>query len=183
MSTRLLPGIQRGAIAVELDLERPRIIFFDHAATWLLVQRYGSQFIPELYEVTKDPRKLELKSMDALAYFLWAGLQLDAKETGDAFSLQDAEAQLTPMHYIRAFNGVVLALSGSMGRPVMPGKTVAISAAAAPTVDGQPSEPETRKAASAKRPQDPGPTRIMTSTSTRGSQSPPSVGRRSVSGR
>jgi hypothetical protein len=146
---------QRGAIAIDLD--RPRILFFDMDATWLLIQKYGESFVPELYTLSGgigDPlaqRELKLKSPDALAYFLWAGLQADAKEHGEDLTLAEARAQLRPWTYTRIFQAVVLALVGGTSTPVPPGK---------------PEAPAARPAAAAKKTAkaNPGPTRVSTSS-------------------
>ncbi|HZL20540.1 MAG TPA: hypothetical protein VFG23_22605 [Polyangia bacterium] len=160
---------QRGAIAIQLD--RPRVLFFDMNATWLLIQKYGHSFIPELYtltgEITDDPRSrsLQLKSMDALAYFLWAGLQADAKQHGEEFTLEQATEQLRPFTYTKIFNAVVVALVGGTLTPAAPGKTEAEPA--------RPARPATKG---------PGPTRVSTSLKRSAGPSGSRAGRRNTSG-
>jgi hypothetical protein len=154
---------QRGAVAVPLD--KPRILFFDMPATWLLIQRYGKHFVPALYKVTPQG-ELELQDIEALAYFLWAGLQAECKLTGDTFTLEQAADQIRPFSYVRIFNAVVVALVGGTSAP--PGKTAAAGAAAEPA---------------ANAPADPGPTRVSTSSKRSGSPTASSAGRNKPSGR
>jgi hypothetical protein len=56
---------QRGAIRIELD--RPRVIFYDLTATFALIQKYGIGFVSVLYSIDKKTFGLELKDIEALA--------------------------------------------------------------------------------------------------------------------
>jgi hypothetical protein len=154
-STELTP--QRGAIPVDLD--RPRVLFFDHNATWLLIQKYGERFVPELYRVN-EKRELVLHSMDALAYFLWAGVQRDALEQGAPFTLTDAQDALRPYTYTRIFKAVLLAVVGGTAAPAPPGKPQAPGAEPEPSA----ADPEETGTARAASPPEPGPTKVMTSS-------------------
>jgi hypothetical protein len=124
--------LQRGAMPIELD--RPRVIFFDMAATWLLVQQYGIDFHRELYTVEgkgKDAQ-LKLKTPEALAYFLWAGLQAELADTGDTLTLEQATALIGPWNFKAIFQLLTYALSGATKTPPVPGKEQAAGAAAKP---------------------------------------------------
>lgn len=165
--------LQRGAIPVELD--RTRILFFDMAATWLLIQRYGPRFLPELYRV-KDGDQFELVSMDALTFFLYAGLQADAKQRGEELTLEQAAGFLRPWSYARIFQAVIFAVVGANATPAMlaagsQGKGAADGAAAKPAA-----EPEAA-------PQHPGATKVSTSMRRSASPTRSSTGRRRGSGR
>jgi hypothetical protein len=152
---------QRGAIAIDLD--RPRLLFFDMTATWLVIQKYGHSFLPELYTVTNEgrhesgPPEITLRSMDALAFFLWAGLQADAKAHGEEFTLEQAVDQVRPLTYTRIFMAVLRAITWVTSTPAVPGKGKAAQA--------RPARPATKTQAS------PGPTRVSTSMKRNGSRS------------
>src|SRR6185437_15472565 len=164
--------LQRGAIPVDVD--RQRILFFDHNATWLLLQKYGPRFIIELYRVP-DPKvpRFELVSMDALAFFLFAGLQADAKRRGEELTLEQAQAFLTPWTYEKIFERVVYAVVGATATPAMLGKAAADDAAAKPSAEPKaaPAHPH------------PGPTKVTTSLKRSASPSRSSTGPRKPSGR
>ncbi len=100
----------RAHIPVELD--RERILCFDHRATWLLMQKYGPSFMSEIFE--KDSQLLggvRVRSLDVLVYFLWAGLQRDAQDAGETLSIEDVEALIDPLSIQRLFVGLVRALN------------------------------------------------------------------------
>ncbi len=160
---------QRGAIAIDLD--RTRLLFFDLSATWLLIQKYGHGFIAELSTLDKD-RNVELKSLDVLAYFLFAGLQAEAKQRGEDVTLEQAQEFLRPYTYLRVFRAVILALNGAASTPDQPGKLQAAEPAAKPAVDTPP-DPE----------KGPGPTKVSTSMKRSASRSRSSTGGRKRSGR
>lgn len=126
---------QRGAHPITLA-ERERILFFDAAATFLLVDRYGPGFIGELYGIVRDKddstkTSLKLKSGPALQFFLYAGLQADAREIGEQISLEDCETFIRPWTMLPIFHVLVKALSGTMYAPADPeGKASAPPAAA-----------------------------------------------------
>ncbi len=159
--------LQRGAIPVDLD--RPRILFFDMAATWLLIQRYGPKFLLELYRV-KDDSVLELASMDALAYFLFAGLQADAEAHGETLSPKQAQDFLRPWNYRAIFESVVYAVVGATSTPAQPGKAPADGVAAGPAV------------APAAAPS-PGPTKVSTAMKRSASRTRSSAGAKRSSGK
>ncbi|HSU19907.1 MAG TPA: hypothetical protein VLI45_09220 [Acidobacteriaceae bacterium] len=161
-------SLQRGAIPVELD--RTRILFFDHAATWLLVQKFGPAFLTKLYRV-KDKNVFELVDMDALAFFLFAGLQRDAKQHGEDLTLEQAQEFLRPWTYTLIFHAVIFAAVGATASPALPGKAAADASAAEP--------PAPKQAA----PSHPGPTKVTTSTKRSASPSRSSAGRKPSSGR
>jgi hypothetical protein len=124
--------LQRGAMPIELD--RPRVIFFDMAATWLLVQQYGIDFHRELYTVEGKGKEaqLKLKTPGALAFFLWAGLQAELAGTEEALSLEQATALIGPWNFKAIFQLLTYALSGATRTPAVPGKESAAGAAAKP---------------------------------------------------
>lgn len=164
---------QRGAFPIVLD--RPRILFFDMAATGRLIQKYGQRFLAELY--TMKDGDVVLKDITALAFFLYAGLQRDAERQDAPFTLEDAEAALQPFTYSRIFNTVILALTGATATPIQKGK------AEAPSQPASSSARATAGASSAKRPKHPGATMVSTSMKRSGSRSTPSRGRQKPSGR
>lgn len=168
-------SLQRGAVPVNLD--RPRVLFFDHAATWLLIQRFGPNFLPELYTVDTTPgaaEPLKLKSMDALVFYLWAGLQREATTAGETLTLDEVGLFVTPFDYLKIFNSVVIALGGATRTPSQ-GK------AEAPAGPAQASGTATAGDGSATQPQ-PGPTRVTTSMKRSGSRTHRSAGRPRSSG-
>lgn len=96
------PDAARFFVPVEMD--RPRVLAFDSAATFLIFQRYGENFFYELYE--SDPsapepekgkrRPIRLRSHDALVFFLWAALQRDAKAAGEQLTQEHVAEQIVP---------------------------------------------------------------------------------------
>jgi len=161
--------LQRGAIPVDLDI--PRTLIFDMRATWLLIQRYGSQFLTALYVAKSLPGGkswVELKDMEVLQYFLWAGLQADARQRGEEFTMDMAAEQLRPFTYTKIFNAVVVALMADTTTPVQPGKTPATGTAAKPAAKAKPT---------------PGPTKVSTSLKRSASPTRSSAGPRRSSGR
>ncbi len=162
--------LQRGAIPVELD--RPRILLFDHKATWALYQKYGPRFLLDLYLPKKvgDRTDIVLQSMDALAFYLHAGLQAEAERHGETLSLEDVAKMIHPWNVTHVLERVVFAVVGASATPSMLGKATATGQAAKP-------------AATKTVPPHPGPTRVMTSTKRSASRSRSSAGARSGSGR
>jgi hypothetical protein len=124
--------LQRGAMPIELD--RPRVIFFDMAATWLLVQKYGMSFIKALYTVDRKGKDAELilTGPEALAYFLWVGLQAELVGTGETLTLEQATALIGPWNFALVFHLLTYALSGATKTPAVPGKEAADGSAAKP---------------------------------------------------
>lgn len=122
---------QRGAIPVTVgDPPRVRTLFFPMLATAALVDQYGIGFLGALYKVVPDPAdpkktKLELKSMDALRFFLWAGLQEELADTGETLSENEAGEFLRPWTMMTIFNAVVMAVTGATATPALPGKNEA----------------------------------------------------------
>lgn len=163
--------LQRGFIPVDLD--RTRILAFDMQATWMLVQRFGPKFLLELYRV-KDGNSFELVSMEALTYFLWVGLQADARKHGEELTLEQAAEFLRPWTYTALFHSVVFAVVGATAAPPLPGKAPADGQAAAKPAAGT-------KHAAAKN--GPGPSRASTLMKRSASASRSSAGRRRSSGR
>jgi hypothetical protein len=111
--------LQRGAHPIMLD--RRRILFFDLAATWLLVEKYGVSFNLALYTVDRSEgtTSLKLKSLTALQFFLWAGLQSDLAE-GEVLTLEQTAEFMRPWLLIEIFNRTVMALTGQMATPDLP---------------------------------------------------------------
>jgi hypothetical protein len=118
----------RGAIAITLD--RPRILFFDTAATWLLAQKYGASFVRSLYTIqgTGDARRVALTSPDALRYFLWAGLQAEISDTDEVLTEEEVGELIKPWTFEPIFNATVMAITGGLSTPVLPGKSPATAA-------------------------------------------------------
>jgi hypothetical protein len=140
--------LQRGAHPIALD--RPRILFFDLAATWLLVAKYGLNFNTALYSVARGETttSLNLKSLIALQFFLWAGLQSDLAE-GEVLTLEQTAEFMRPWLLIDIFNKTVLALTGQMATPDLPpGKA---AAAATPTSAANKSRPSRKGSTSTRR--------------------------------
>ena len=156
---------ERGAIPVDLD--KPRIIFFDHVATAELIRQYGPTFVAALYELAGEGtgRYVRLKDADALAFFLWAGVQRDARAASEEYTLDQAKEQIRPWTIVRIFNAVVMAITGATYTPPLPGKTPAAA---------KPATPAAMKG--------PGPTKVTTSLKRSGSPSASSAGRPRSSG-
>jgi hypothetical protein len=141
--------LQRGAHPITLD-GRERILFFDLAATWLLVEKYGVHFNTALYGVERNEgtTSLKLKSLTALQFFLWAGLQSDLEE-GEVLTLEQAGDFMRPWLLIEIFNKTVLALTGQMVTPDLPpGKTDAAGERSTPIARSRPSQ----KASTSRKP-------------------------------
>ncbi len=165
-----LSRIARGGTPITLD--KPRVVFFDKTATWLLFRKYGNGFAGALYSAQRIPAadgtpariEIELKDMDALHFFLWAGLQADANAHGETLTMEEVEDFLKPLTFQQVFDAVVLALTRGIETP--PGKDAAATASpAAAAADG------------------PGPTKVSTMQTRSASPSPSSTKRRRSSGR
>lgn len=117
MDTSLLA---RGGTPVELD--RTRILFFDLAATWLLIQRYGMTFATQLYRASGkgDAASLELVSIDALAFFLFVGLMAEARANGETLTEEFVQQHIVPFNVQTIFLQVAIALSRSNRVPAPP---------------------------------------------------------------
>ncbi len=169
-----LSRIARGGTPLQLD--RPRLLFYDVAAAWLLVQKYGNAYLPALYRSpsTRDEKQaagasgLVLQSIDALVFFLWVGLQADAKLREEELTLEQVGEFLTPRTYPAVFNAVITALMRDTFAPERDGDDAgkADAAAARPAVAAEP------------RPK----RKVSTSRKPSGSASPSSAGRRNSSG-
>ena len=159
--------LARGGTPVQLD--RQRILWFDMKATWLLVERFGINFVQALYaaERPEDPTApidLQLKSMEALEAFLWIGLLADAAEHSEDLRIERVRDFITPFTLPSIFGAVVMALMRDIETPPMPGKAEAATASPA--------------AAAKKRV-----VKASTSRKRSGSRSRSSAGRQSDSGR
>jgi len=154
-------SLQRGAVPLTLD--RTYMLFFEMRATGLLYAKYGPTFLAELYE-PNGSGGIKLKSVEALSVFLWAGLQADARARGKDFTLEHAEALISPFALQRIFDAVLTALGRSMTTP--------LPKAGAPGVSGAPGAAA-----------DPGPTRVSTSSKRSASRTASSAGRKKPSGR
>jgi hypothetical protein len=142
----------RGAIAITLgDVPRLRTLFFPKSATALLVEKYGVGFLGALYTVKRNPAdakqtKLELKSLDTLAYFLWAGLQEEISGTGEYLSENEADEFIRPWTLVNIFNATVMAITGAVSTPAQPGKAEAAEAkTASPSAAGARASTSTRR--------------------------------------
>jgi hypothetical protein len=134
---------ERGAVEIKLD--RPRILFFSNVSTMLLVEKYGIGFLRELYGVTPRGNDivLELKSLDALEYFTWAGLQDQARELGETVTLKQVHDLIPPAAIERVFNKVFQALTRTVYTPAAPkamGKEEAAAPAEKPTAKKRPAK-------------------------------------------
>jgi hypothetical protein len=145
----------RGAIAITLgDPARLRTLFYAKSATALLVQKYGVGFLSALYTVTRSPTdakdtKLELKSLDTLSYFLWAGLQEEISDTEEVLTEAEAEQFLRPWTLQNIFNATVMAITGAVSTPAQPGKAEAAEAkTASPSAAVARASTSTRRSAS-----------------------------------
>lgn len=115
--------VQRFFIPVELD--RARVLAFDHKATFLVYQKYGANFWRELYE--RDPNAPEpehskshayrIRSVGALEYFLWAGLQKDAEAAGETLAIEDVRAMILPSTFSDLAGALMMALAATQRRP------------------------------------------------------------------
>jgi len=170
-----LSRIARGGTPITLD--RPRLLFFDMAATWLLIHKYGDRYLQELYGVGPQVPNaagpsLVLNSMEALQFYLWVGLQADCKLRGEELTLRQAGEFIAPFTFPLIFNAVIGALGRAMHNPPRAGedaegKADAAAAGAAVVADPDPA-PKTKRSTSPKK---------------KGSRSAPSAGRPKGSGR
>lgn len=111
------PNPQRAHIPIELD--RQRILCFDHRATFLLMKRYGLRPTSALYETIpeegdKKKRVLRIRDMDVLVYFLWAGLQRDAQDAEETLTLEQVEEFVSPL----LLEPIVYALTSALSQPL-----------------------------------------------------------------
>lgn len=136
----LVPNPARFMIPVEMD--RERVLFFDHLATFRIYQRYGAAFWRQLYE--HDPqdealepkmRRIRIRSLEAFEFFLWAGLQRDAEEAGEELTIDQVREHILPMTIDALASAVLVALAATRRRPDKAARGNAPAGdAAAPTV-------------------------------------------------
>jgi hypothetical protein len=136
--------VERGAFPLTLD--RQRYVFFDMPATWLLYQRYGDKFLIALYE-KGDGDYPKIRDVEVLAFFLWAGLQHDAKAAGEELTLERAADFIQPYSLQTIITAITVGLNRTMATPAPPGKTAA--AAVSPAAVAQPGR--TKASTSSKR--------------------------------
>jgi hypothetical protein len=113
------PDMARRFVGIEMD--RPRVLAFDSAATFLIYQRYGAQFFLELFEPDpnapepgqEERRAMRLRSHDAFVFFLWAGLQRDAKAAGESLTLDQVADQIVPTSIGDLAQSLLVALSAT----------------------------------------------------------------------
>lgn len=118
---------------IPIDLDRKRILCFDHRATFLLMQRFGFRPMASLYWQVADPddpkkKILQIRSIDALLYFLWAGLQRDADDAGETLSLEQIQEFVNPL----TVESIFLALIAALNRPLKKKVTAENAGASAP---------------------------------------------------
>jgi hypothetical protein len=123
----LCAGIQPDAARffIPVELDRTRVLAFDSAATFLIFQKFGENFIHELYEADPNApapvkgrgQKLRLRSREAFEFFLWAGLQRDAKAAGEILTLEAVADQIVPTTINDLFSALLVALAATR-RPV-----------------------------------------------------------------
>jgi len=128
-------------MAVPVSLDRERILIFDHKATFLLMQRYGLRPYVALYETVPVPGQpkqhtVRIRDIDALAYFLWVGLQRDAQDAGETLTLEQAQAFISPMTLEAIFNAMLPAISSPFQRK----NGEPASAAGAPAGEDEPAK-------------------------------------------
>ena len=149
---------QRGAIHITLD--RKRILFFDMQASWLLFNRFGDDIIAALFTREKQAEapeqfNIKLTSPEALQFYLWAGLQAEAREHGETVTLEQCGDFIRPLTIRTIFAAVARALMESTVAPEPPpGKADAPGPTAKPRVvkkAGQPSTLLTRSASPTRR--------------------------------
>jgi hypothetical protein len=118
------PDPQRFFIPVELD--RRRVLAFDNKATFVVYQKYGAGFWRELYEADPNApepeekgkgRAFRIRSLDALEFFLWAGLQRDAEAAGEVLTLEDVAAMILPTTIADLAGALLVALAATQRRP------------------------------------------------------------------
>jgi hypothetical protein len=131
---------QRFLIPIELD--RTRILSFDHRATFLIYQRYGAGFWRELFETdpnavpdAKGVRSIRLRSLETFEFFLWAGLQRDADEAREKLTIEQIAEHILPGTIDGLVSALLLALAATR-KPVDKSPNVEpAGAAAAPVVN------------------------------------------------
>lgn len=127
---------QRFLIPVELD--RTRVLCFDHRAAFLLYQRYGDNWWRELYEPDpndtnpeREQQRLRLRSPEAFEFFLLVGLQRDGEAAGDEITIEQLREYIVPTNISALANGLLIALAATR----KPKNAHANGAAAAPLVN------------------------------------------------
>ena len=108
----LSPNPARFHIPIELD--RERVLCFDHIATFRIYQRYGSNFWRELFEADPSaPGAIRLRSYEALEFFLWAGLQCDAEAAGEELTVEHVRPCIVPESIAEIVSALLMALSAT----------------------------------------------------------------------
>ena len=153
-----LSRIARGGTPITLD--RPRLLLFDSAALWLLIQKYGNGYLSALYTLPPiEPGKqittisLVLTEMEALEFYLWVGLQADCKLRGEELTIEEAASFIGPFTYPEIFQKVIQALMRDTRNPARKGDDQAgkvDAAAARPAVAAVP-RPKPRRSTSSKK--------------------------------
>lgn len=109
-------GIQPDAARffVPVEMDRPRVLAFDSRAAFMIHRRFGASFFFELYE--RDPEKpgmFVLRSHDVFVYFLWAGLQRDARAAGEELTIEHVEDQIVPTEIDALAQSLLVALAAT----------------------------------------------------------------------
>jgi hypothetical protein len=108
----LQPNPARFMVPIEID--RPRVLFFDHLASFRIYQRYGSAFWRELFEIDPaKPNEVRLRSWEALEFFLWAGLQSDAEAAGEELTVETIRENIVPDNVDTVIACLLIALSAT----------------------------------------------------------------------
>jgi hypothetical protein len=152
---------ERGAVTLTLD--RPYILLYAMRATDLLRTRFGPNYLAALYTVNHG--NVEITSMEALAYYLWAGLREWVRQTGEEITLEEAENMVRPFTEKRVGAAVLTAVTRNYMAP-LPKAEVHGAPGASGAVDAGP-----------------GSTKISTSSRRSASPTASSAGRRRASGR
>jgi hypothetical protein len=116
----LTPNPARYMIPIILD--RTRVLFFDHLATFRVYQRYGARFWSELFEPIPGGKKgeIRLRSWEALEFFVWAGLQRDAEAAGEELTVETIRENVVPDNIDTVVACLLVALSSTrkpLGKP------------------------------------------------------------------
>lgn len=129
----LQPNPARFMVPIEID--RPRVLFFDHLAAFRIYQRYGSAFWRELFEIDPaKPKEVRVRSWEALEFFLWAGLQRDAEAAGEELTVETIQQNIVPDNIDTVIACLLIALSATRKADRAKPGNVSPGEAAAPVV-------------------------------------------------
>ena len=165
--------LQRGAQPIDLD--KPRVLFFDLAATFTLVQKYGLNYLRAIYRL--EGTALVLADPDALVDVIHLGVQAECRQRGEEMTLDEVRAAIGPWNIREIAGALVKSLMGAAAMPQRPGKSAALPLSASASAAEETAEADSAAPAKRKTPPEPGATRASTSMKRSASPSRRSTGR------